>query len=146
MDIQRSGVSRKRKRISGRAILGIVLAVSFFVALGIYFARAVITTERENAVYTSMEEPTLPVIYAMCGDMEINPMHGHFEDMGNTCADMVTILPASRKLQIHIKTYAANISGLSYQVRNLSMDHFIEKTEGAMNVIPAIVPSVMRWG
>ncbi|MDO4809633.1 MAG: hypothetical protein Q4A04_06700 [Eubacteriales bacterium] len=129
MDYRRAGESRKRRTISGKAILIIVLAVSFLAALGFYFANSFITTERENAVYSAMEEPTLPVIYALCGDMEINPMRGHFQDMGNSCADTVTILEDSRKLAIRIEKYGAVISGLSYEIRNLSMDHFIEKTE-----------------
>ena len=44
MDYRRAGESRKRRTISGKAILIIVLAVSFLAALGFYFANSFITT------------------------------------------------------------------------------------------------------
>ena len=140
-----SNVPKRRKKISGKAILAIVLAASFFIALGVYFARSFIKVERENAVYTTMDEPALPVIYAVCDGMEINPMRGHFQDMGNTCADTVTLLPESRKLEVRIHTYSSTVSGLSYEIRNLTLDHFIEKTQVADldisgDVITAVLP------
>ena len=50
--------------------------------------------------------------------------------MGNQAVgDTISVLPEDRKLAIRVKEYGNGIAGLSYEVRNLSMDRLIEKTE-----------------
>ena len=99
-----------------------------------YFANSFITTEREYAVYSSMEEPTLPVIYAQVEGRDINLMHGYLQDMGNEAAsDSITPLPENRRLELHIKPFGNTVIGLNYEVRSLNLEHYIENTE--VNVI-----------
>ena len=95
-----------------------------------YFASSFITTEREYAVYSSMEEPTLPLISASIGGREINLMHGYLQDMGNkTASDCITPLGENRRLPLTIRLYGNSLAALSYEVRSLNLEHFIEKTE-----------------
>ena len=54
----------------------------FIGALVVYFISARNTMEKESAVYTSMEEPSLPVVYTQLGGQEINCLHGYMQDMG----------------------------------------------------------------
>ena len=94
-----SGTGRKKIRLSGKAVLAIVIAAAFIISLAVYFANSYITTERENVVYSSLDEPELPVVYAVVtnGDgvsYDINPMRGHYQDMGSQDAEFVTPLPA----------------------------------------------------
>ena len=110
-------------------MLMIVLVISFLAALTVYFVNSFITTERDSVVYSTMEEPELPVVYAIVEGMEINPMKGYYQEMGNEAADTVTILPEDRKLAIRIRKYGASVAGISYEIRNLSLDHFIERTK-----------------
>jgi len=121
--------SHRRKPIRAGVILAIVISLSFVLGVVFYFVKSFITMEYESAVYSTMEEPTLPVIYVVCGDMEINPMKGYYQEMGNEAADTVSPLPEDRKLEIRIDRYGKNITGVRYEIHNLSMSHFIEKTE-----------------
>ena len=126
--------SRKKKRLKLKLnwkLLTVLGAVIVFAAAFIYyFASTFIVTEREYAVYTSMEEPTLPVIYAEVNDRDINLMHGYVQDMGNAAAsDCITPLPENRRLSLKIKLCGNSVSGICYEIRSLDLGHFIEKTE-----------------
>lgn len=122
--------TKKTQKFNITALLifgGILLFAAAFV---FYFANSFITTEREYAVYSSMEEPTLPVLYAEVEGSDINLMHGYLQDMGNAAAsDSITPLPENRRLSLRIRPYANSIIGLSYEVRSLNLQHYIEKTE-----------------
>ncbi|MDO4488231.1 MAG: hypothetical protein Q4B67_03995 [Eubacteriales bacterium] len=127
------GLSKKRK-ISDKEVFAIVIVAAFIISLVVYFTNSYITTERESVVYSKMAEPTLPVVFAVVRDdegntREINPMHGHYQDVKNQDVEYITPLPSSRKLEIHIKTYGRTIAGISYDIRNQKLDHYIEKTE-----------------
>lgn len=106
-----------------------ILAVVFLIAAVIYFIAAQNTMEKENTVYTAMNEPTLPVIYPQVNGKEINGMHGYLQDMENQAArESITVLPEDRALKLRISTYGNTISGISYEVRSLSMDRLVEQT------------------
>ncbi len=125
-----NSTAKKNQKINITALLifgGILLFAAAFV---FYFANSFITTEREYAVYSSMEEPTLPVVYAEVEGSDVNLMHGYLQDMGNAAAtDSITPLPENRRLQLKIRPYANSVVGLSYEVRSLDLKHYIEKTE-----------------
>ena len=107
-----------------------ILAVVFLIAAVIYFIAAQNTMEKENTVYTAMNEPTLPVIYPEVNGKEINAMHGYLQDMENQAArESITVLPEDRALKLRISTYGNTISGISYEVRSLSMDRLVEQTK-----------------
>ena len=107
-----------------------ILFLIFIAALVIYFVSARNTMEKENTVYTSMEEPSLPVVYTKLNGKEINCLHGYMQDMGNQAArDSISVLPENRELGIKITEYGNTITGISYEVRNLSLDRLIERTD-----------------
>lgn len=115
----------RKKKVNYYVLLGLFLAVCFVAAVAVYFVRSYNSTEHDNAVYSTMEESRLPVIYAMCGDMAVNPMRGHVD---TAPAETVTVLPENRRLGIRIDSNGNTIAGVSYEIWNLSKDHFIEKT------------------
>lgn len=115
------------KKIIQRA--GILFAV-FLAAVVVYFISAHRTSEQEDAVYSSMDAPGLPVVYTEFEGREINRLHGYVQDMGNCAAgEAISILPADRSLKLHIREFGNTITGISYEIRNLSMDRLIERTE-----------------
>lgn len=116
----------RKKKVNFSILLGFFLAGCFVAAVAVYFVNSYNSTERDNAVYSTMEETHLPVIYAMCGDLAVNPMRGHFD---TAPADTVTVLPENRKLEIKIDTLGNTVAGVSYEIWNLSKDHFIEKSD-----------------
>lgn len=116
---------KKRKAL----IRTIVLAAVFLAALTGYFVWSFFNTEKEFTVYTSMAEPTLPVVYASAYGQELNCMHGYLQDMGNAASsDSITPLPEDRRLSLRIAEYNNMITGISYEIRSLDLEHFIERT------------------
>lgn len=106
-----------------------ILFLIFIGAIVIYFISARNTMEKEHTVYTSMDEPELPVVYTQLDGKEINCMHGYVQDMGNQAArESISVLPENREMKIRIAEYGNSITGISYEIRNLSMDRLIERT------------------
>ncbi len=122
--------SRKRKvKVNIGVLLAVIAVISFIAAVSIYFVGSFRNTEREYAVYTTMEEPTLPIIYADIDGSYGNAMKGYMQEMGNKAAsDSITPLPQDRRLKLKLKLYDNVVTELSYEVRSLDLDHYIEKT------------------
>lgn len=107
-----------------------ILFLIFIAAIVVYFVSARNAMEKEHTVYTSMDEPELPVVYTQLDGKEINCMHGYLQDMGNQAArDCISVLPENRGMNIRIAEYGNAITGISYEIRNLSMDRLIERTQ-----------------
>lgn len=102
----------------------------FLAALVIYFIGAHRTSEQEGAVYSSMDESRLPVVYTEFEGKEINGLHGYVQDMGNRAAgEAISVLSSDRRLNLRIHEFGNTITEISYEIRNLSMDRLIERTE-----------------
>lgn len=107
-----------------------ILFLIFMIGIVVYFMNARNAMEKKTAVYSNLEEPSLPVVYAVYDGKEINDMHGFLEDMGNKAArEQITVLPVDRMLKLHIAEYGNTITGIRYEIRNLAMDRLIERTE-----------------
>lgn len=107
-----------------------ILFLIFLTGLVIYFFSARNTMEKELTVYTSMDEPVLPVVYTQLNGKSINCLHGYLQDMGNQAArEAISVLPADRKLSLLIQEYGNTVTGIKYEVRNLSMERLIERAE-----------------
>ena len=79
----------------------LVLFLIFAAALIFYFIAAQNTMEKEETVYTSMAQPSLPVVYASMEGREVNRMYGYIQDMGNAEArSSITLLPENRALEM----------------------------------------------
>lgn len=107
-----------------------ILFLIFIAAIVVYFVSARNTMEKEITVYTSLDEPVLPVVYTQLNGKELNCLYGYMQDMGNQAArECISVLPENREMKIRIAEYGNTITGISYEVRNLSMDRLIERTE-----------------
>lgn len=123
--------SRRRHHIklSRRFILFVGAMLIFVVSIVYYFMNTFMVTEREYAVYSSIEEPTLPVISAVVDGRDINLMPGYRQDLGNAVLnDCVTPIPEDRHLRLHIQCYETQALEMSYEIRSLDTEHFIERT------------------
>ena len=107
-----------------------ILTLVFAASVAVYFFAARKNMQKEGAVYSSMNAPEFPVVYIEFDGKDINALHGYIQNMSNQAVgDTISVLPEDRKLAIRVKEYGNGIAGLSYEVRNLSMDRLIEKTE-----------------
>ena len=102
----------------------------FAASVAVYFFAARKNMQKEETVYSSMDAPGFPVVYTEFDGKDINALHGYIQDMGNQAAgESISVLPEDRKLNIRVKEYGNGITGLSYEVRNLSMNRLIERTQ-----------------
>ena len=108
----------------------LALFLIFAAALIFYFIAAQNTMEKEETVYTSMAQPSLPVVYASMEGREVNRMYGYIQDMGNAEArSSITLLPENRALEIVIESYGNTITEIQYEIRNLTMERLVESTQ-----------------
>ena len=107
-----------------------ILTLVFAASVAVYFFAARKNMQKEETVYSSMDAPGFPVVYTEFDGKDINALHGYIQDMGNQAAgESISVLPEDRKLNIRVKEYGNGITGLSYEVRNLSMNRLIERTQ-----------------
>ena len=116
----------------------------FIAALLIYFFISYSSMEHSNEVYSSMDEPALPVMYVKENEYMLNPMHAYIQEMGNnTERDMITVLPEDRKLELIVQEYDNMVMSAKYEIRSLDLNHLIEngtvtsidRTNGNTNIV-----------
>lgn len=107
-----------------------ILFLIFIVAMAVYFVSARKNMPKEDAIYLSMEEADFPVLYAGYQGKKINALHGYVQDMAYQASeDSILILPEDRKLVLYMEEYGNTITDINYEIRNLTMDRLIERTE-----------------
>lgn len=117
-----------KRRTKNNLKLLLLFVLVFLGAIGYYFYRTYSSMERQNTVYSSMDQPTLPVVFADIDGITMNPMNGYTEDMGNQAAQkLVTILPEKRNLSLKIIEYNNMVMSAQYEIRSLDLSRLIEK-------------------
>lgn len=107
-----------------------ILAGIFLAAVGIYFITSLNTMEQSETVYTSMEEPTLPVVYTDLFGTERNRLVGYRQAMDTDAArEALTVLPEDRQLKLYFAGYGISPLKISYEIRSLDLDRLVEKTQ-----------------
>lgn len=116
----------------------IFLVLLFIAAFAVYFV--VYQKKQKTAtgvLYTTIEEPSFPVVWAdTCGE-KMNCMRGYIPDAENgaadtfcpdIAADTLTILPSDRRLTVHIEDSTMKISKIRYEIRSADLSELIEQT------------------
>ena len=123
-----------------------ILAGIFLVAVGVYFITSLNTMEQSETVYTSMEDPTLPVVYTDLFGTERNRLVGYLQEMDTDAAgEALTVLPEDRQLKMYFAGYGISPLKISYEIRSLDLERLVERTqidtwEGAGEEIEAVLP------
>ncbi len=106
-------------------LLGIFLA-----AVAVYLITAWTHTERAETVYTSMGDPSLPVVFADMYGTERNRLPGFRQEMNASVSrEALTILPEDRQLRLFIQEYGVSPLAVSYDIRSLDEQRLVERTE-----------------
>ena len=107
-----------------------ILAGIFLAAVGIYLVIAWNQTDESETVYTLMEAPSLPVVYAEMYGTEANRLAGFTQEMGVSAArDSLVILPEDRRLSLKIHEYGAAPLSVSYDIRSLDGQRLVERSQ-----------------
>ena len=106
-----------------------ILFVIFIAAGAGYFYWMFSRTGQSDAVYTSMEESELPVVYMNVLGREMNCLHGYVQEMDSAgLRDSLTVLPEDRGLDIRIARCQGNVTGIYYEIRTLDRSRLLERT------------------
>ncbi len=128
--IYREQRNKQSMKIAKR--IAILTAAVCLIAAAIYIFRPFEPAETEheaNVIYTAMEDPTLPVVYPVMLEKRMAPLFGHREEKALTAGrDSLLVLPESRALGFVVEE-ADEVVSIGYEIRNLSLDHLIERTE-----------------
>lgn len=117
-----------------RIIRNVIIALlAALLAGGVGFYGYMSRSEEKKGVSINTEEleklSVLPDIYAYFEGAKINRMEGYTENSASYAGrGDLTILPEDRKLKILITETEDEISGIWYEIRDLSGDNFIERT------------------
>lgn len=104
-----------------------ILSGIFFAALIVYFIWSFNSMEKSNTIYSSLDEPKMPVAYVEMNGIRMNPMHAYVQDMGDRAErDAITVLPADRQLKLLIEEYSSMVVTIQYEIRSLDLKNLIE--------------------
>lgn len=107
----------------------LILAGVFVSALGIYIITAQSTMNKSKAVYTVMEEPTLPVAYARMYEGEESRLTPYRQEMGQSVLrENLVVLPKDRRLNVRIGYSKSQIAAAQYEIRSMDLQRLVERT------------------
>lgn len=107
-------------------IKSMVLLAVFICSL-IFFS---VISNRDNEDMTeNMKAASLPVIYFLNDDTEINELHGYVNAMDVTgMRDTITPIKNDRLLDMKISTYGEEIDEISYEIRSLDGERLVAES------------------
>ena len=106
----------------------IILLVIFVVALAAYFIWSSRKGE-DGAVYTSIEDANLPVVYMELFGSRMNCLYGFIEDKHTSAGrGDLTVLPQDRRLPITFQDVDSKVRGIQYEIRSLDGERLVERT------------------
>lgn len=116
------------KRLKFRIL---ILLLLFAAALcGWYFWSAKRITKQPAVQLATLEEPTLPVIWAESCGRRIDVMRGFTAQTdADVAADTLIILPEDRQLPLSIEGGSLTITGIRYEIRSADLSDLIERTD-----------------
>lgn len=106
----------------------IILPVIFIVALAVYFIWS--ANMRDNgAVYTSIEDANLPVVYMNLFGKQMNCLYGFIDDNRDSAGrGDLTVLPQDRRLSVTFKDVNSKVKGIQYEIRSMDGERLVERT------------------
>ena len=103
------------------------LAAVFVVA--VIILELVFNTGGEDLT-TTMSDATLPVLYFVQDEKEVNPLFGYSHEMDPVYTrDTITTVNEDLSLPVHIDTYGNAIDSIRYEIRTLNGSRLVEDTE-----------------
>ena len=108
----------------------VLISVLVFVAVAVVTIVVTRVNEEERSGKTTMSGATLPIVYMVSENgTSFNPLHGYVTNVDESMLhECITPLPEGRKLTIGIGTYGQKITGISYEIRSLDGEEYLENT------------------
>ena len=105
----------------------IFMAVLFAVIIGVYFF---FNRDKSRKEAKNMEGATLPVVYMVWEEQNVNQLHGYVRKMDPAyMRESFMPMNEDRGIQLQIKNYGNTIKELSYEVRSVDGTRLVEDTQ-----------------
>lgn len=108
----------------------VLISILVFIFVAVVTIVLTRVTEEERSGKTVMTEAVLPIVYMVSeSGTSFNPLHGYVTNVDESMLhECITPLPEGRKLTIGIGTYGQKITGISYEIRSLDGEEYLENT------------------
>ncbi len=108
-------------------IHGSVLLVIFVASVAVFSA----LFNNETKMRTEeMEKATLPIVYMVHGDVEMNPLHGYVKPMQVTAVrDTLTPISTEKNMSMRIQNFGASVEEIYFEVLSADGKESLENTK-----------------
>lgn len=104
-----------------------VLFVIFVISVAVF--TQLINNETKTRT-EDMAQATLPVVYMVHRDVEMNPLHGYVKPMQVTAVrDTLTPISTEKDMSIHVQTFGADVSEIYFEVLTADGKTSLENTK-----------------
>lgn len=105
----------------------LILAAVFIAGL---FVFEKLTNHETPDLTVDMAQASLPVVYLIEEDEQVNELHGYTSEMdADSVRDTITPVESGGVLPVSVDTYGAEISSISYEVRSLDATRLVQQSE-----------------
>lgn len=119
----------KGKQMNNKYVKPIVLTVVFLISVVVF---SMLTNKVNKDSTTTMGEATLPVMYFIYDDKNINELHGYVQEMDMlSMRDGLMPVGEERSLQLEVMTYGNEVENLSYKIRSIDGERLLMEEDNA---------------
>jgi len=105
-----------------------LIVAAVFIA-GLFVFEKLTNHETQNLT-TDMAEASLPVVYLIVGEEQVNELHGYTTQMdAASVRDTITPVESGSVLPISVDLYGSEITSISYEVRSLDTTRLVQQSE-----------------
>ena len=107
----------------------IVLTVVFLISV---FVFSMLTNKVNKDSTTTMGEASLPVMYFIYDDKNINELHGYTQEMDMlSMRDGLVPVGEERQIYLEVMTYGREVENLSYEIRSMDGERLLVEDDNA---------------
>ncbi len=105
----------------------LIVAAVFIAGL---FVFEKLTNHETQDLTADMAEASLPVVYLIVGEEQVNELHGYTTQMdAASVRDTITPVESGSVLPISVDLYGSEITSISYEVRSLDTTRLVQQSE-----------------
>ena len=111
-----------------KVLIRIAVLLVIFVASTAVFAQLI--NDETKMQTEDMSQATLPLVYMVYKDVEMNPLHGYVKPMAVTAVrDTLTPISTERDMSIEVQTFGAKVSDIYFEVFTADGETSLENTK-----------------
>jgi len=115
--------------MNNKYVKPIVLTVVFLISV---FVFSMLTNKVNKDSTTTMDEASLPIMYFVYDDQNINELHGYVQEMDMlSMRDGLVPVGENRSIHLEVMTYGNEVENLSYKIRSIDGKRLLMEEDDA---------------